>query len=420
MQQSTFFGRPRWQLVLAVVFISQLMNAVGFSMVFPFLPLYVQDLGSTTGMSVELMAGLVISAQGFTMMLASPVWGAVADRYGRKLMVMRATFGGSVLLAVMGIVTSGEQLIFLRAIQGFVTGTVAANAALVAAATPRDKIGFAMGTLQVGLWGGVALGPLVGGFLADLYGFSTPFFITGTLLFLSGVLIYFGVEEEFTPQDANDTRESPGLLAQITHVISAENVSMVYLMRFLSGVGRMMIIPIAPLFVVSLLPTDAANSSIFAGSVMAVSSATSTISGVYLGRLGDKIGHRTVLIGSAIAIIVFYIPQMFVTNVWQLLGLQALAGLAVGGIISAPAALLAHYTDPGEEGAVYGLDNSIVAGARAAAPLVGAGVALWFGLRGTFGATALFFVVVTLIAWVFLPRRATSEQPALQATAAGD
>ena len=144
MKQSKFFGRPHWQLVLAVVFLSQLMNAVGFSLVFPFLPLYVQDLGSTTGLSVELMAGLVISAQGLTMMIASPLWGAVADRYGRKLMVMRATFGGSVLLALIGMVTSGEQLIFLRAVQGLVTGTVAANSALVASAVPREKVGFAM------------------------------------------------------------------------------------------------------------------------------------------------------------------------------------------------------------------------------------------------------------------------------------
>lgn len=404
MKQSTFLGLPRWQITLGVVFISQVLTAVGFSLVFPFLPLYVEHLGSTTGLSVEWMAGLVIAVQGVTMMIASPLWGAVADRYGRKLMVLRATFGGTIIMALMGMVTSGEQLILLRGIQGLVTGTVAANNALVASAAPRDKVGFAMGTLQVSLWGGVALGPLLGGVLADMFGFAMPFFITATALFLSGVLIYFGIEEEFEPQQISANKSKPSMFEQWQHVLSSNGVSLVYLMRFLAGVGRTMIIPIAPLFVVSLLNPEMVRQSIFAGAVMSVSSATSTISGIYLGRLGDNIGHRNVLIWSAAVVVLFYIPQPFVTNVWQLLALQGLAGLAMGGIISAPSALLARYTEPGEEGAVYGLDNSIVAGARAVAPLAGAGVAMIIGMRGTFAATAILFVVVWATALLYLPK----------------
>ncbi|MEL6309180.1 MAG: MFS transporter [Chloroflexota bacterium] len=284
MQKSTFMGLERWQITLAVVFFSQLLTAVGFSLVFPFLPLYVDNLSSTTGLSVEWMAGLVIAVQGFTMMIASPLWGAVADRYGRKLMVMRATFGGTIVMGMMGLVTSGEQLIFLRGVQGLVTGTVAANNALVASAAPRDKVGFAMGTLQVGLWGGVALGPLLGGVLADAFGFAMPFFITAGALFLSGVMIYFGVDEDFEPQVADESQDRPSMISQWQHVLMANGVNVVYLMRFLSGVGRAMIIPIAPLFVVSLLNPEVAEQSIYAGLVMSVSSATATASGVYLGR----------------------------------------------------------------------------------------------------------------------------------------
>ncbi|MEM9953886.1 MAG: MFS transporter [Chloroflexota bacterium] len=404
MQKSTFLGFPRWQITLAVVFISQVLTAVGFSMVFPFLPLYVEELGSTTGLSVEWMAGLVIAVQGFTMMIASPLWGAVADRYGRKLMVLRATFGGTIIMGLMGVVTSGEQLIFLRGVQGIVTGTVAANNALVASAVPRERIGFAMGTLQVSLWGGVALGPLIGGVLADTFGFAMPFFITAGALFLSGILVWIGVDEEFEPQSTKDNVDRPSMLQQWKHVLSANGVAIVYWMRFLSGVGRAMIIPIAPLFVVSLLNPAMAGQSIFAGAVMSVSSAIATLSGAYLGRLGDRIGHRSILMWSAIVVVIFYIPQPFVTNVWQLLILQGLAGLAMGGIISAPSALLAQYTEQGEEGAVYGLDNSIVAGARAVAPLMGAGIAMFIGFRGTFAATAVLFGIVWLTATLFLPK----------------
>jgi MFS transporter, DHA1 family, multidrug resistance protein len=419
MKQSTFLRLPEWQVVLGVVFASQFITAIGFSMVFPFLPLYVEQLGSTTGLSVEMMAGLVISVQGFTMMLASPLWGAVSDRYGRKLMVMRAMFCGAILLALMGLVRSGEELIFLRGVMGITTGTVAANNALVASAVPREKIGFCMGTLQVGLWAGVAAGPLIGGILADMYGFTVPFLITAILLFAGGVLVYFGVHENFERPKAKTDEHRPSMVEQWKHVVTAKGVSMIYMMRFLVDLARNLIIPIAPLFVVSLLPDDASR-NIFAGSVMAVSSLTATFSGVYLGRLGDRIGHRTILLWTSIVVVVLYIPQVFVVNVWQLLALQALAGFAIGGIIAAPSALLARYTEPGEEGAVYGLDNSIIAAARWIAPIVGSVVAMYFGVRGTFAATAVLFVVVTLAALFLLPDDSPAHQQQFEPAPAGD
>lgn len=403
MEKSTSW-RSKWQVTLGVMLVAQLVTAVGFSMIFPFLPLYVTDLGSATGMSDEVMAGLVFSAQGFTMAIASPLWGAAADRYGRKLMVMRALFGGTLILGLMGTVVNGEQLILLRATQGFITGTVAANNAMVASVVPRKHIGFAMGSLQVGLWAGVALGPLLGGALADAYGYANSFFITAVALFVSGLLVYFGVKEEFVPQKHEEGEARPSMIAQWKHVLTAEGVGLVYVLRFLAGTGRTLLVPIAPLFVVALLADDAPNQAFLSGAVIAVSSATSTFSGVYLGRLGDRIGHRRVLIGAAIAAVIFYVPQVFVGHVWQLLVLQALAGLALGGLVSAPSALLAQYTVPGEEGAAYGLDNSIISASRAVAPLISSFVALSFGLRATFATMALFMGVIAVVSYFFLPR----------------
>lgn len=410
--------RPHWQVTLGVVFLAQLMTAVGFSMVFPFLPLYVQDLGSVTGMSVELMAGLVIGVQGFTMMVMSPVWGNLADRYGRKLMVMRSMFGGAVILAMMGWVRSGEELIILRAIQGMITGTIAANNALVAAAVPRNRVGFSMGLLQVGLWAGVALGPLMGGVLADAYGYNVPFFITALALLVSGVLVYVGVHEEFEPKPLTAGEKAPSMLNQWRHVLSAPGVSLVYTAQFLSSMGRVIIIPIAPLFVASLMPLGA-NAGLASGAVIAASSATATLSGVFLGRLGDRIGHRQVMFACASVAVLVYAPVMFVSAVWQLIALQALAGLCLGGVTSAPSALLARYTTPGEEGAVYGLDNAIVSGARAVAPIVGAGVAMLFGMRATFAAGAVTMLIVALMAALWLPQDAPAHQ-ANPMPAAGD
>ena len=191
--------KSEWQRTLIIVFIAQVFTAVGFSSIFPFLPLYVESLGTTTNLSIEILAGLVYSAQAFTMMIASPFWGALADRVGRKPMVERAMFGGAVLILFMAFVQTAEQLVFLRAIQGAVTGVVAASNALVASITPRNRTGFAMGLLQVSMGIGIALGPLIGGAFADAMGYSAAFFITAAMLLIAGVMIHFGIEEKFVP-----------------------------------------------------------------------------------------------------------------------------------------------------------------------------------------------------------------------------
>ena len=392
-----------WKVTLGIVFMAQICSAMGMSLVFPFLPLYIESLGSSLGLSVEFLAGLVISAQGLTMMFAAPVWGIVADRFGRKKMVLRAMLGGSVMLALMAFVQNAEQLILLRALQGMVTGTLSANNALVAAATPRERIGFAMGTLQVGLWGGVAIGPLLGGVLADMFGYGAPFLVTAGLLLIGGLIVIFGVQEDFeAPRNPVKIRPT-AILNEWKIILRTSGVGVVLFLRFLTGMARTIIIPIAPLFVVSLLARETEASNTYAGLMLAVSSATSTFGAVYLGNLGDKISHRKVLLWSAMAAALLYIPQVFVGNIWQLLFLQGLAGLAGGGLIAAPSALLSRYTQRGAAGAVYGLDNSVWSASRALAPLFGASIAIWFGMRGAFAASAFVFALIALTAWHLLP-----------------
>ena len=153
-------GTIDWRRNLAVLVAVQILATLGFGLVAPFLPLYVRQLGSSTGGSLEFWAGMAFSAQAFTMMLASPIWGVLADRSGRKLMLERATLAGALLLAAMGFVQTSEQLVLLRALQGAVTGVVAANNALVAAQTPKEQTGFALGLINMARWVGVSAGPL--------------------------------------------------------------------------------------------------------------------------------------------------------------------------------------------------------------------------------------------------------------------
>jgi DHA1 family multidrug resistance protein-like MFS transporter len=408
-------GLPEWQRILWIMFAAQLFSAVGFAVIFPFLPLYVADLGTNTRLSIEFWAGMVFSAQAFTMMLTAPIWGAVADRYGRKLMVQRALFGGTVILGLMAFARSAEELVLLRAIQGGITGTISAANALVAASVPRGKIGYAMGILQVGLWGGVALGPVIGGVLADQYGYQLPFLITAGLLFFAGVLVQFGVKEQFVPP-ARTAEKRPGFVAEWRHVLGRPGVPATFVLSFMGALIRTMILPVAPLFVAALL-LNASNVNSIAGLVTGVASATATASAIYLGRLGDRLGHRRILIWSGMGALICYLPQPFVTEAWQLIALQGLTGLASGGIVSAIPALLATYTDPGEEGAVYGLDSSVASGGRTLAPLIGAGVATWLGLRAAFGAAAIGCLVLVVVAVLMLPKEklvtVTADAPEL-------
>ncbi|MDE2951866.1 MAG: MFS transporter [Chloroflexota bacterium] len=393
-----------WKFTLGIVFAAQFFSAIGFSMVFPFLPLYIESLGSRLALSTEALAGLVIAVQSVTMMIAAPIWGVVADRFGRKKMILRAMVGGGIFMILMGFVQSAEQLILLRALQGMVTGTVSANNALVAASAPRERVGFAMGALQLGLWSGVAVGPLLGGVLADLFGYNIPFVVTAVLLLIGALVISVGVHEDFSPPKEKTAIHPTAFLLGWKMILGTSGVRMVLLMRFLVGLARSIIIPIAPLFVVSLIISETETNNTYAGLMLAGSSATSTFGAVYLGSLGDRVSHKKVLFWCALVAMALYIPQVFVANVWQLLILQGMVGIAAGGLVAAPSALLSRYTDKGSAGAVYGLDNSVWSASKAVAPLLGATIAIWIGMRGAFAASALVFGMIALIAWFCLPQ----------------
>lgn len=405
-------GIQPWQRTLYIMFVAQFMVAVGFSSIFPFLPFYVEALGTHTSLSIELLAGLVYSAQSFTMMLSAPIWGSLADRLGRKLMVERAMFGGAVLLLLMAFARTAEDVVVLRAIQGLVTGTVAAANALVAAEAPRKQTGYAMGLLQVGFGAGLAIGPLIGGAFSDAFGYAATFYITAAMLFLAGVLVLVGVREVFEPTEKKAGTRL-GFKTQWQSIFKTEGVSPTFGMRFLGSLGRMMIIPIIPLFIQGLM-VDPQRLNTFTGLTMGVASAATTVSGVYFGKLGDKVGHRKVLIGCSFFSALLYFPQGWVTTAWQLMGFQVLVGVAIGGVIPTVSALLAIYTHHGEEGAVYGLDNSINAAGRAIAPLMGGWVATLFGMRVTFMATAVIFLVSVFFAMWLLPKPAPHETPVEQ------
>jgi DHA1 family multidrug resistance protein-like MFS transporter len=338
---------------------------------------------------------MVFSAQAATMMIASPIWGSIADRRGRKLMLERATLGAAVLLALMGFAQNAEQLVILRAIQGLVSGVVSAANALVAASTPKEHSGEALGLLQMSRWVGVSAGPLLGGLLGEAFGFRESFWITGGCLALAGLAAVYWVKEDFTPQPE---KQRSSFWASYRALFTAPGMVGLYSLTFLRSLGATLTLPIASLFVVSLLGSEQ-GAAWTTGLIIGATSFSSALSAAWLGHLGDRHGHGRVLIGAALAAALLFIPQAWVTTAWQLGLLQALSGLAVGGLLPSTAALMNLWAPAGNQGATYGLDNSLQAAARTVAPMIGAAIAVWFGLRGVYAGAAVMYVVLAGVAW---------------------
>lgn len=384
-----------WKRDLYILVIAQTFTSMGFSIIFPFLPFYIKELDSVSGLSIEALSGLVFSSQALAMALISPVWGVFADRYGRKLMVVRAMIGGAITVFLMGFVETAEQLIFLRICQGLLSGVISATSALAASFTPREKSGFSMGTLQVGVWSGVALGPLMGGVLADILGFRSTFFITGLLLFASGIAVFICVHENSENNNIKSVKIGT-LFSDWKEMLFQKKILVVYVLRFLSSIANNMLLPILPLFLTSLI-TSKEKLGTLTGCVVGASSITSIAGGFLMARISDKIGNRRIVLSASFTAALFFIPQSFVSAYWQLIILNLLSGFCMGALTPSLSAMLAKGSQCGTEGSVYGFDNSIVAAGRAIAPLAGSIIAVHFNYRLTFVATGIVFLIMATI-----------------------
>jgi DHA1 family multidrug resistance protein-like MFS transporter len=400
-----------WQRNLYIIWVSQLVAVSGFAVVFPFLPYYVQELSVTELHQVELWSGVLFATQAVTMAIFAPIWGSLADRHGRKLMVQRAMFGGAVTLTAMGFVQNVWQLAALRAIQGMLTGTVSAATTLVASSTPRERSGYALGLLQMAVWTGASVGPLLGGVVADTWGYRAAFWVTGVLLFVAGLTVWRFVEEDFQPPSRDKDSLGGGFWDGVRLVMHQRPLLSLFGIRFMVRLGVRLIGPVLPLFVQSLvLPT--ARLATITGMISGVQAGASAIGAVTLGRASDRIGYRRVLLACAAGSAILYVPQFFVTTPWQLLILQGGVGLVMSGVLASISALLANLAPEGRQGAVYGMDASIVSGANAVGPMLGASIAAAVGLRAPFLLTAGVLALAAGLAIFLVPRNGQENSPA--------
>jgi len=362
---------------------------------------------------VVLWAGLATSLMSVSFAIMAPIWGMLADRHGRKLMVMRATFAGAILMALMGFVTNVQQLVLLRIMQGMFTGTIAAATALVASVVPKQHSGAAIGSLQNAVYLGTSLGPLLGGIVADSLGYRASFWVTGALLLLSGLLLTLLVREDFSPAEdvARSKQTGWGVTAQFLFA-SGGALLAVLAARILLRAGTQILNPVLPLFVQSLLPLEARVATV-TGIITGASAVGSALGSPLIGRWGDQAGHRRLLIASGLMAALFYLPQAFVPNAVWLVFWQLLLGFAIGGTLSTLTALLIQFSPQGREGMVIGLDSSIAGIANAIGPMVGASAA-GLGLQAPFILSAGMLGVGTLVVVLWVRERQAASDPSLR------
>ncbi len=394
-----------WQRNLAVLWIAEVLSIAGFSVVLPFLPYYVQELGITDTSQVAFWSGVLTSAQAITMALIAPVWGSLADRYGRKVMVVRAMFGGAIIMSAMGLVQNVPQLVFLRAIQGLLTGTVPAAMTLVASSAPPERRGFALGLLQMSIYVGASVGPLIGGLIADQFGHRPTFWITGGLLLIAGVLVAWLVNEQFTPASRLDGPSRTSLWDSVLIVFRTRALLAVFGIRVLSRMAAQVVSPILPLFIQLISPPAIKVASV-TGVIAGFASVASAVSAVALGRASDRVGPRRIVIGCSILSGLLYGLQSQAQSPGQLLVLRTLAGAAMGGLLASISALQAALVPKDRFGAVYGIDTSLVAASNAIAPMLGAALTTMWGLRAAFVGAAVVYVVSAILVAVAAPIKA--------------
>jgi DHA1 family multidrug resistance protein-like MFS transporter len=389
-------SRARWRKNLYVLFFAELLSVTGFLMVTPFLSLYIEQLGARF-LGVEFWAGAAFSILSLTRIVASPVWGALADRFGRKVMVQRAMFAGTLVVGMMTFVHTAEQLVVLRALQGALTGTVVAANTLVAASAPPERNGYAMGLMQTSVWIGASVGPLIGGLVADRFGFRVGFSISAAYLLLAGLGVTFMVQEEFEPsQVPRLTRRE--ILRDLSHVLGLPGMRRVLAIRLLIRSRMTVLMAFLPLFVAQLLTSPETVSTV-TGLATGVGAMCGALSAAYLGRVGDKLGHRPLLLAGAAGTALGYVSlALLVGREWQLIGLMGLIGIGLGVVEPATKALINQRAASEQMGSVYGVDASITSIGRVILPLLGSLTVAGIGLRGIFWLLAVIFVLVFLFA----------------------
>ena len=388
---------PDWQATMWWMVGIQFIMTVSFSILTPIMPLFLPVLGVKGAGAIDLWAGVLMGVTSFVAAFVSPFWGQLADRKGRKLMLLRSSFAIGLFTVLMGVSRNVWQFFAARCLMGAFAGFSASAIALVASQVPEMRLGYALGWLSTGQLVGSLVGPVLGGAIADATGsYRVPFYTTAAITFLVLILVTRFVHETFTPPKQPRRRRS--LLSSLTMLSRSPALGALFLVLLLAQFGVTTVQPVVTLFVQALLG-KAPTVALLAGIAFSITGLADVIASPFLGKRSDLIGYRRVLLiclaGAALA----SLPQAFVQSYWLFVVERFGIGCFIGGLLPTANALVGRMVARAERGTVYGLTASATFFGNSLGPMTGGGIAAVLGLRWVFVFTSLLFVVNWL--WVY-------------------
>lgn len=389
---------------LYVLWVGNFLTACSFSLVMPFLPRFIAELGVSD--NLYAWSGWTYAITFVASSIMSPIWGNLADRYGRKPMIIRSGISISTIYFLMSIVTSPYQLFGLRMLNGALSGFIPSAVALVATNTPEHRVGRALAVLQTGSASGTVLGPLLGGTLAQLLGIRVTMRVASVLVLLGTLLVIFTVKEKILGAGKARTAVLDDLKLAVTH----KTLFALMVSAMLINASIQSLEPILSNFIPTLAQegwitaithllfgTGDAHEFIV-GFIFALPAIATVLAAPRWARLGDRIGYPRLLAGGLLVAGILVLPQSLVQTVGWLILLRFLYGLMTAAVQPSVNAALASVVHPSFRGRAFGINTSAMYMGSVLGPTVGGYVADGFGPRAVFLVTGALLMVAS--AWV--------------------
>lgn len=380
----------KWKRNLYILCTGQFLTMASLSCVTPFLPLYLQQMGLTDHKEVLWWTGLIYAANLVTAFLFSPIWGKLADRHGRKSMLVRSGLGMAVTITWMGFVTSPVELLILRLVNGMMTGFSPAAIAFTATNTPKERSGYALGILHASAVGGTICGPLLGSLLAVQFGFSAVFCITGLFILIAAIIVIFWVNEDF--EKAERAEEKTDFVQDFRQIVARKPIGALFVSAAIVRSAMVGTLPLIPLYVQQLVPTQE-NVVILAGFATAVMGIANMMTAPQLGKWGDRFGSHRIFNLAVLGAITFSVPQAFVLHLWPFIALRFCTGACLGGIMPSLHVLIRQFAPKGMESRTYSYHNCAVFLGGIAGTFGMGAIAARFGLPLIFIGSAFLLLV---------------------------
>ena len=386
-----------WKRTVYISLVCVFCIAFGVSQLAPILPLYFHDLGVQTSEAMSLWSGLATGATYIIVCIAAPFWGRIADKRGRKITLIRSSFGMALCNILIAFQTTPEGVVLIRLIQGLVSGFYSASITLIASESPIERTGWALGLLASANLAGSLIGPLLGGYIADTVGIRNDFIIVGIIMSLAGLLAAVFIHEDYKPK-ANVEKLSISKLKE--QIPEFNSVIALCVASFIYAICIMSLQPVISVYIKGIVPSDTENLAFIAGAVFSAMGIAQLMSSSPLGKLVDKIGPRKVLVISLIYVGILNIPQAYVSDVYQLAIIRFLQGFGLGGMLPALNTYLSSKTPREFTGQVFSYNQSCLFFGYFLGSVGGASLMAWLGFTTLFWVSGGLFIISAL--WIGL------------------